>query len=188
MVLWSLTLRRGPTRNTAPKGPKISRVSYSGSTRACQVREMGSIPIIRSKIWWYYFGMKDTTGVGSITEGMVLAALLQKGKQVYIPFSGNSRCDLLVDEGDHISRVQCKTGRIRRGCVVFRNYSMTGTGLRPYRKTEVDFFGVYCPDNRKVYMVPIEACAEQITSLRVEPMKGKSRGKAIVRPAQDFEV
>jgi hypothetical protein len=149
-------------------------------------RGSGSIPDLPTKKLWYHSSMKDTTGIGSVTEAMVLAALIRQGKQVYIPFSGDSRSDLIVDGESGLIRIQCKTGRLRNGCVEFRNYSQTSAGLRPYQKKDVDVFGVYCPANGKVYVVPIEECGGQLTLLRIEPTKNNY--KKGVRFAVKYEV
>jgi len=111
--------------------------------------------------------MKDTSAVGSTTEGMVLATLLQQGKKVLLPFNGASRYDLLLDEDGKFVRVQCKTGRIRKGFVVFNAYSVTSAGTRNYTKEEVDLFGVFCPDNGVTYFVPIESCTKGKARIRL---------------------
>ena len=54
-------------------------------------------------------------------------------------------------------RVQCKTGRLRKGAVVFYPCSVDsrsepGRCLRRAYAGDVDLFGVYCPDNRKCYL------------------------------------
>jgi hypothetical protein len=38
---------------------------------------------------------------------------------VSIPFGTNQRYDLIVDLGDRLVRVQCKTGRLRDGTIKF---------------------------------------------------------------------
>lgn len=128
--------------------------------------------------------MKDTSGVGSITEGIILAALLRNKKKVLLPFGGSARYDLLVDDGDKFIRVQCKTGCLRKGVIRFRTYSMTKAGAKHYTKNEIDAFGVYCPENEKVYFIPIEQCSKSTTSLRIEPSKSIQTG---LRFAKDFE-
>jgi hypothetical protein len=129
--------------------------------------------------------MKDTSGVGSVTEGMILAALLLRGKKIFIPFNGASRYDLLLDdEKGKFIRVQCKTARIRKGVVKFRTYSVTAAGMNYYSKDDIDAFGVYCPDNGKTYFVPIEKCVKGTMSLRIEPSKSIKTG---LRFAKDFE-
>ncbi len=126
--------------------------------------------------------MKDTTAIGSTTEGMVLAALLRKGKKVLLPFNGASRYDLLLDEDGKFIRVQCKTGRVRNGFVVFNNYSVTSAGSKYYTKDEIDSFGVYCPDNETTYFVPIDTCNKGKNRLRLD-----GANRAAGRSAKDFE-
>ncbi len=55
------------------------------------------------------------------------AALIRQGKRLLRPLSSATRYDLLIDEEDGtFTRVQCKTGVLRHGCVVFRLYSVSG--------------------------------------------------------------
>jgi len=57
--------------------------------------------------------------VGDATEAMAIARLVQAGKNVLLPFGENRRYDLVIDEGDHFVRVQCKTARLRSGAIRF---------------------------------------------------------------------
>ncbi len=47
-----------------------------------------------------------------------MAALQAKGYALYVPFSENTRCDLILDREGTLIRVQCKTGRLRKGAVL----------------------------------------------------------------------
>lgn len=125
---------------------------------------------------------------------MVIARLVQAGKFLLLPFGENQRYDIVIDEGDHFVRVQCKTGRIQNGVVYFPTCSSTyhhpnNQGLKCYQhpyKGQADLFGVYCPDNDRVYLVPVNECGGRAASLRIEPSKNnQARG---VRWARDYEL
>jgi PD-(D/E)XK nuclease superfamily protein len=71
--------------------------------------------------------VRDTSAQGDLTEVEVTLALMRDGRRVFRPLSSASRYDLLLDNGDGtFTRVQCKTGVLRRGAVVFRLYSVSG--------------------------------------------------------------
>ena len=75
--------------------------------------------------------MKDTTSRGDIAELQIAAALVRHGKRLLRPLSSASRYDLLIDnENGTFTRVQCKSGVLRNGCVLFRVYSMSGHETR----------------------------------------------------------
>jgi hypothetical protein len=101
---------------------------------------------------------RNSKSVGDITQLQVMAALLKQGKQVLMPFGDNSRYDLVVDQNGSFTRVQCKTGRIDRGAVVFSVASSQyhRGGKRENYRGQVDAFGVFCPENDKVYIIPID--------------------------------
>jgi PD-(D/E)XK endonuclease len=126
--------------------------------------------------------------IGNQTTGQVLAGLLRQGRSVLLPFGDGHRYDLAFDEGGRLVRVQCKTGRVRAGAVRFSTASKdraSGTLRRHYRG-DVDFFGVYCPTNRKVYLVPVDQVGDVEAHLRLVPaLNAQSVG---VRVAAEFEI
>lgn len=129
-------------------------------------------------------GMRNTTGIGNVTQAMVLAALARAGKNVLVPFGEGLRYDLVIEENGRFLRVQCKTGKLKAGIVVFRNYS---TGYKnvghPYGK-DVDAYGVYCPQTQQVYFVPASECAGTFTSLRIT----KARNGQSARMASSYVI
>lgn len=133
--------------------------------------------------------MTNTHKVGDRTEAIVMAALLQVYDSVLIPFGNGRRYDLVVDTGQRFMRIQCKTGRLRSGAVIFNTQSQNpkdrrgkGVGYRG----QVEMFGVYCPENQKVYLVPPEDVTQTYGYLRAEPAKnGQSKG---VRTADQYEL
>ena len=117
-----------------------------------------------------------------------MAALLQVYDSVLIPFGNGRRYDMVVDDGGKFLRIQCKTGWIRAGRIDFNaasSHSHRGGGTRPYRG-EAEYFGVYCPKNTKVYLVPVEAVGSRLGSLRLEPAKNNQQKG--VRLAEQYEM
>ena len=118
--------------------------------------------------------MRNTTQIGTITEGAILAALLRAGKTVLVPFGDQPDYDLVMEDDGCYFRIQCKTGRWSQGSVQFNLYTMaqdTGSGRHTRRcySERVDFYGVYCPDIAKTYLVPNRGLAKAACTLRVEP-------------------
>jgi hypothetical protein len=132
--------------------------------------------------------------VGDQTEAMVIARLVQAGKCVLLPFGENTRYDLVLDEGDHFVRVQCKTGRLRGGAIRFNTCSTTyhhpnNRGMKTYNHNylgQADLFGVYCRENDRVYLVPVVDVGAREGFLRVAPSRNNQSLK--VRWAHDYEV
>ena len=127
--------------------------------------------------------------VGQRTEAVILAELVRRGYRVLTPFGFNHRYDLVLDVDGRFVRVQCKTGRLRNGCVVFQARSVranrTGWFGRAY-EGEVDLFVVYCPELARLYAVPIEVAPHGGGRLRIDPTaNNQARG---VRWAADFEL
>jgi len=131
--------------------------------------------------------MKDTTSLGNLTEGVVLAALLKIGKKVLTPFGGGLPYDLVVDNGTELIKIQCKTGRLVRenSVVEFRVYT-TLRGGKSKIYSDVGAYGVYCPQNGKVYLIPAKDCNKSTVHLRVLPTKNGIKSR--VRLASTYEI
>ena len=131
--------------------------------------------------------------VGMVTEAVILAELMKHGYPVMTPHGPNHRYDLAIDLGEgRMLRIQCKTGRLRKGAVFFAAQSVrTNMGPKALTRTyqgEIDFFGVYCPDTGEIYMVPVDEvpAGGSAASLRVDhPLNNQMR---CVRWARDFQL
>ena len=99
----------------------------------------------------------NSKAIGDVTQSQVIAALLRRGKKVLMPFGDNCRYDLVVDEHGLFIRIQCKTGKLNRGAIVFAVASSQyhRGGKRQNYQGQIDAFGVFCPDNGKVYIILI---------------------------------
>jgi len=131
----------------------------------------------------------NSKAVGDITQSQVMAALLKRGKRVLLPFGDNARYDLVVDEDGTFTRIQCKTGALRRGAVVFAVASSQyhrGGKRRDYRG-QVDAFGVFCTDNEKIYIIPIlDLPLAREAKLRLVPPRNSQRKG--IRWAAKYEI
>lgn len=130
--------------------------------------------------------MKTATK-GNEAEAVILAALVQRGLDVCVPFGGGQPYDLMVDLGGcDVLKVQCKTGWEIKGCIAFHTRSTDhGQGRRPYFGL-AHIFGVYFPPTRSVYLVPLDAVAGFQGRLRLEPTRNNQQKK--IRFAADFEI
>lgn len=130
----------------------------------------------------------NTKAIGDITEGMVIAALLRFGVVVLVPFGDNQRYDIVFEKDGRFKRVQCKTGKLFPGRVTFATcstYAHRG-GKRKSYVGQVDYFGVYCRENGKVYLVPSEGLPGTEATLRIEPPSNPNGGA--IRYANEYEI
>ena len=135
--------------------------------------------------------MRNTSLTGEVSRTQVMAALALQGRKVLVPLADYHRYDLVIDEGDHFLRVQCKTGRLTKGAVVFHpcsidSRSKQGGCKRKGYKGEVELFGVFCPELRKCYLVPVEDAPVTGCYLRIEPPKNGQ--KTNIRWARSYEI
>jgi len=104
--------------------------------------------------------MRHPKEVGDRSTMMIMLALRKQGFDVYLPFGENTRCDLITEKNGRLSRVQCKTGRLAAGAVLFCPCSTYAHHPNPKIRRrsytgEIDEFAVYCPGTRAVYLIPI---------------------------------
>jgi hypothetical protein len=127
--------------------------------------------------------------VGTRTEGAILSELHRRGYRILVPFGQNQRYDLVLEIDGSFLRVQCKTGRLRNGCVEFSAQSVRVNTKRTVRrnyKGEIDLFMVHCPETGGTYAVPIDAVTGSNGTLRIHPTANGQEKK--VRWARDYEL
>ena len=133
--------------------------------------------------------MKDTSSIGNHSQGQVLAALMRKSKTVLIPFGDAGKYDLVFEDSNGFQRVQIKTGLYKDGAVQFRTYTVkrrNGVVINENYGDEIDYFGVYCPQLNKTYLVPMKEIStiKGAASLRVDPTNQINR----IRYAKEYEI
>jgi hypothetical protein len=122
----------------------------------------------------------------------IMLALHERGYDLLVPFGENTRYDLVIDDGSRLARVQCKTGRLQDGAVVFSTCSSYAHHPNPRvvkrdYQGEIDYFGVFCPETRRSYLIPIaEVPLRREAKLRVHPARNNQR--LGVRLATRFEI
>ena len=121
---------------------------------------------------------------GELAEGVILAALLRCGYSVALPFGNNQRYDLIVDNGKRLRRAQCKMGRLKNGRINFK--TANGRIRRAYHG-QADIFLVYCPENEKIYCVPVRLTGTSMFTLRLAPL-GRGASPSEVHWARKFEL
>lgn len=136
--------------------------------------------------------MEHPKDIGDRSTLAIMAALQRLGYGIYTPFGENTRCDLVVEAGESLVRVQCKTGRLRRGAIEFALCSNYGhhrnpqTYARDYHG-QIDYFAVYCLQTGGVYLVPIsDLPGRRQALLRYDPPRNRQRRG--VRFAAQYEV
>ena len=121
-----------------------------------------------------------------------MLALRELGYAISVPFGENTRYDLVIDDGARLLRVQCKTGRLRKGSIYFATCSTYGHHLRPGQARrsysgQIDLFGVFCPETSSVYLVPVDAVPTRSNAaMRVEPSLNGQRKR--IRLASDYQL
>ena len=124
---------------------------------------------------------------GNTTEAAVLTALVKRDFAVLLPFGEGHPYDLVVHlTADSFLRVQCKTARYLKDCVIFNSTSTDhGRGRGNYLGL-ADIFGVYSPRTGAVYLVPVGDVPSFEGRLRVEPTRNNQQRR--VRSAADYEI
>jgi hypothetical protein len=138
-------------------------------------------------IKWREAMKKTTYDKGNISEGIVMSAYIKAGLTVSVPFGTGAPYDLIVDNGSRLYKIQVKTGRFYKGCILYNGKRRVREAhpyaTRPYSKTEVDYFAVYYPLADSIYVVPLKICGSD-GCLRLDPvLNGQQK---LIRWAKDF--
>ena len=128
---------------------------------------------------------------GAIAESAITAAAAELGFVVLRPLIEGRRYDLVIDTGPRLLRVQCKSGRLKRGVVVVTVATCRFTPAQGYVRSkytaeEIDGVGVYCPDLKRCFFLPIELVAgRSVVHLRIDTAANNQR--AAITWAADYE-
>src|SRR5574337_1797358 len=134
----------------------------------------------------------NTKDKGQITEGAVMFSLILKGKTVLVPYGENNPYDLVIDEGENgFKKVQCKTATLQNGVLIFNLYSVIlDKETKKYKKVrygnKIDYYGVYSPDLRKTYLIPVSVLPKTQGTLRVDDRQNNGGAKS--KWAKDYEI
>src|SRR5258708_5350256 len=126
--------------------------------------------------------MRNTSLIGEVCRMQIAAALALQGKPVLVPLGDYQRYDLVFEDGDRFFRVQCKMGKLTKGAIHFHpcsidSRSKNGGCVRKGYVGQADLFGVYCPEVKKCYLVPVEHAPATECCLRVDPPRnGQKNG------------
>jgi len=124
---------------------------------------------------------------GTLCEIEVAAALVRHDLLVARPLDPDGAYDLLVDLDDgRFVRVQCKSGRVVKGAVVFNAHGTDhGRGVGSYLG-RADVFAVYCQQVDEVFVVPVLPTHRRMMSLRLVPTRNNQASG--IRWAADHTV
>lgn len=138
--------------------------------------------------------MEHPKRVGDRTPMAEMLALELAGYAVSMPFGENSRYDLIIEDGVSLARVQCKTGRLRAGAILFPTCSSYAHHRSAELSTrdyigEIDYFAVYCAATSGVYLIPIaDAQLRRRGALRVRVDPPRNSQRRRIRFAADYEI
>ena len=136
--------------------------------------------------------MDHPKDIGDRTQHAVMLALREAGFAILVPFGENTRYDLVIDDGRSLARVQCKTGRVLNGAVIWSTCSSYAHHPNPKPRKldyhgEIEFFGVHCRETGGVYLVPItDLPVKRQASLRLVPARNFQ--KKYIRDASRYEI
>lgn len=100
---------------------------------------------------------------GNIAEAAIAFEAARLGIPVFKPLYEHGRCDLILEIGRRLLRVQCKSAPRKNEIVVVRcvtnRRGPDGFIRAKYSADEIDALAVYCPENGECYLLPAEMVA-----------------------------
>lgn len=137
--------------------------------------------------------LRNHKAIGEMSEAYIIAKLIEVGYNVSIPYGDSIRYNLVIeDENGRFSRVQCKTGWLNKTQSVIKfatassyNSTMKNKVWKHYRG-QCDYFAVYCPETRGVYLLAVNQVGLTQAMLRLVPTANNQEQG--VRWAKDYEI
>jgi hypothetical protein len=114
--------------------------------------------------------MRNSKDRGDETEAAIIQYLVANGYSISIPFGDNDKYDIVVNNGDRLYRVQCKTAwQTKDETIRFNTHSQTTKDGEYHENTyddEIDAFAVRYPETEIIYWIPISEATAQKMELR----------------------
>lgn len=118
----------------------------------------------------------NTKDIGNISEAKILAACVEQGWTVLLPFGENEPYDLVIERGRGFERLQVKTGKVYGAESRVIKFNACSVNLRKgvYVRTDygekADLFAVYVPPpDEATYLVPVRYVGKREGRLRLDP-------------------
>jgi hypothetical protein len=134
----------------------------------------------RMRAWHNGGAAMQTREKGNLTEAKILAALVAAGYLVSVPFGEGHKYDFIIDDSISLRRVQCKTGRVKKGALLFNSYSQSGNGATKQGYHGLaDLFAVLNPESGEVYL-------ERLTKLLLDEVPADQSAAELQECQMDF--
>jgi hypothetical protein len=142
----------------------------------------------------------DTARKGLAAHLAVAQRLIELGFEVLGPVGNHLRYDLAYyvstspGHKAQLVRIQCKSARLSKDntCLFFNAYNLGGEGKRQRcgYHGDAEYFGIYSHELRKVYLIHVDECPVNQTSLRLidTGSSWKNQYSTGVRWAKDYEI
>ena len=128
----------------------------------------------------------NTKRVGNIGESAIIAEFVALGLPVFLPFGDNEVCDLVVDFGGKLQKIQVKTTEnASKTYVRFKLNSRRYGADYKYQPHEVDYFALYCIETKQSYLFKNSEYLNT-RSINLRFSKPKNGQEKNVRYAEDY--
>ena len=99
----------------------------------------------------------DSRIKGNISELTLIKDLLRNDIKTFTPYGDAQHYDLIIENNDKFSRIQVKTGTSNKdGSISFPPFRTCKGEYKSY-EGDIEYFGIFCPENNKSYLIPIES-------------------------------
>lgn len=130
--------------------------------------------------------MAVTKQKGSIAEAKVLAYLIEKGFNVFIPWGEDHRFDLVCEYNGIFKRIQVKYVSAKNNGIEIPLRSMNNWSELRYSPANVDVLAAYNPQTDKIYFVNLQEY-ENTATIKLRFNLPRNSQKKYIKNAADFQ-
>lgn len=168
-----------------------SKLDVAGSSPVCHSKchrsSIGRAADLSIKLSEINMGLTSKQK-GNLTELQCLAAFMEQGCGVSVPYGDNSKYDFIADVNGKLLKIQVKTSSLKdEGAIKFscRSTHVNSSEVKNerYSSDDIDFFATYWGD--KCYLIPIAESPASKTLRFVAPQNGQIKGVSF---AKDYEL
>ena len=119
----------------------------------------------------------NTIEKGRLAEAKVVAQLVELGYEVYLPFGGNTSCDLIALRTGVLKRVEIKFTSDRTGPDSFEvslrqiRPNRSGNKVKKFDATQADILAIFVVDTNDVILFEDTTSLHGRSSITVHPWK-----------------
>jgi hypothetical protein len=133
--------------------------------------------------------MAHSKNKGNIGFSSAVLELQLQDFNVFSEIGDLSKVDIIAEKNGILKKIQVKYSAIKNGKIKANLIKSGPNGYSyTYKDTDVDWFAVYCPDNKTVYWISMQEMKHIVSLLSIRILPTKNNQKCNVNLASNYDI